>query len=133
MNESTITPAFNKAAPRRVIKVKSKPSQKRRKKSKTKSRLEHTPARQGHAPVMTLDVEEYLHQFKDFVMTEEEKIIVLEALWSIMCDFVLLGFGMDSHNLTCEQNHKSPRLKNRDLVNFDDLKNDNDTNAHDAT
>ena len=122
MDEPTSKPAFNKVAPKRIVKV-TRPTKKKKKtntiRSKPDAIISLDPAKVGYASVMTLDVEKYLHQFKDFVMTEEEKIEVLNQLWNIMCRFVELGFGMDSQSLACEQKAKTPRIKDGVLVNLD--------------
>lgn len=128
MDESTSRPAFNAAAPRQVVKVKrkAKPQIKRCYKHKpykgTKPMLQQPPTTNG-APIMTLDVEKYLHQFKDFVMTEEEKVEVLNQLWNIMCRFVELGFGLDSHSITCAKQKNKPRIKDGVLIDLDNPEN----------
>jgi hypothetical protein len=107
MDEPTSKLAFNKAAPRRIVKVSPKPRKPKSSKTKQKTYrptpiseqplIKLDPASLGSAPVLSIDVEEYLHHFKDFVMTEDEKLEVLNDLWNIMCRFVEIGFGMDSH------------------------------------
>ena len=46
--------------------------------------------------VLPLDVKKYQSHLEDFDMTEEQKLELLETLWSIMAAFVDLGFGRDS-------------------------------------
>jgi len=125
MDKPECKPAFNNAAPKRVVKVKKNNHNKRIYKS-SKRKLEPPitldPAKIGYSPVMTLDVEKYLHQFKDFAMTEEEKVEVLNQLWNIMCRFVELGFGMDSHSIACAKQEKKPRIKDGNLIDLDNPK-----------
>jgi len=126
MNEPTSKIAYNKAAPRRIVKVmpkQKKPRQKTYQPSpiSNKPLIKLDPVTIGSSPVLTLDVEQYIHQFKDFVMTEEEKIEVLNDLWNIMCRFVEIGFGMDSHTLACEQRERDSRLKDGDLIDLSHL------------
>ncbi|MDB2437132.1 hypothetical protein N9W89_00315 [Hellea sp.] len=131
MDEPTSKPAFNNTAAQRIVNVtqnrkKSKPSKYKAKTyqptpiSKTPL-IKLDPKSQSSAPVLTLDVEKYLHQFKDFVMTEDEKLEVLNDLWNIMCRFVEIGFGMDSHTLACEQRERDSRIKDGTLVNLNHL------------
>ncbi len=49
-------------------------------------------------PIFHLDVEKYIGQLDCYDMTEQEKNDLLYALWDIMCRFVELGFGLDSHS-----------------------------------
>jgi len=121
MDESTSKPAFNQAASTRVVNVRKNKFNKTRKahKAKPTHHISLDPAKGHYSPVMTLDVEKYLHRFKDFVMTEEEKIEVLNHLWNIMCRFVELGFGMDSHSIACAKEQNKPRIKDGDLINLD--------------
>ncbi|MGR9088247.1 MAG: hypothetical protein ACU841_14415 [Gammaproteobacteria bacterium] len=43
-----------------------------------------------------LDVNKYQSHVEDFDLTEEQKLELLETLWSIMTAFVDLGFGADA-------------------------------------
>jgi hypothetical protein len=45
---------------------------------------------------LPLDVNKYRSHVEDFDLTEEQKIELLETLWSIMTAFVDLGFGVDA-------------------------------------
>jgi hypothetical protein len=45
---------------------------------------------------LPLDVKKYQSHLEDFDMTEEQKLELLETLWSIMAAFVDLGFGIDA-------------------------------------
>ena len=53
--------------------------------------------------VADFDIEAFIGDFDDFEMTEEEKREVLYALWEIMCRFVEIGFGLDSHSLAMNE------------------------------
>lgn len=52
-------------------------------------RAAHKPTR-----VVEIDVMRYQHLLDDPDLTDEQKRVFLEALWSIMIDFVDLGFGV---------------------------------------
>lgn len=45
---------------------------------------------------LAFDKEKYLPELEDTDLTEEQKIEMLQALWSIMEAFVDLGFGVNS-------------------------------------
>lgn len=45
-------------------------------------------------PTLSIDVKLYQHYLDDFDMTEAQKKELLEMLWSIVCEFVLLGFDV---------------------------------------
>lgn len=45
---------------------------------------------------LAFDKEKYLSELEDTDLTEEQKIDMLQALWSIMEAFVDLGFGINS-------------------------------------
>ena len=48
------------------------------------------------ANVLALDTDKYLPELQDFDLTDEQKIELLQTLWSIMKAFVEVGFGVDS-------------------------------------
>jgi hypothetical protein len=45
-------------------------------------------------PTLTLDMELYQHYLDDSDLSDAEKAELLETLWSIICEFVRLGFGV---------------------------------------
>ncbi|MCI0667485.1 MAG: hypothetical protein L0Y43_05470 [Methylococcaceae bacterium] len=47
----------------------------------------------GHLP---MDVKKYARHVEGFDLTQEQKVELLETLWSILTAFVDLGFGADS-------------------------------------
>ena len=143
MNESTIPSAFNKAAKRQdetqaILDNFSKRGRKQIAKTKARKALKTEvlpptdetakplfaikPLDEAGVNVMSFDVENFLHHFDGTDISEEEKVEVLNALWQIMCRFVELGFGMDSHSLACEQNSKPPRPNSSDVLNLDNPK-----------
>jgi len=73
----------------------------------------------------SLDIDAYLPMIADIEITEHQKREFLETLWSIMCHFVDMGFGVDSLLLifpeltidACEA--KSGRLSSIDKPNTD--------------
>lgn len=52
--------------------------------------------REAAAPTLAFDKEKYLPELEDTDLTQEQKIELLQALWSIMEAFVDLGFGANS-------------------------------------
>lgn len=67
-------------------------------------------------PIFHLDVEKYIGQLDCYDMTEQEKNDLLYALWDIMCRFVELGFGLDSHDETRDKTVKTPSSKAADML-----------------
>lgn len=51
----------------------------------------HGPA---SAPTITVDYDLYAHYLEDADLTEEQKREFLQALWSIITEFVALGFNV---------------------------------------
>ena len=49
---------------------------------------------QKHLPTLTLDARKYEHFLEHSDMTEEQKQEYLQMLWSVICEFVSLGFGV---------------------------------------
>lgn len=45
------------------------------------------------------DVDKYLEYLKDFDLSDEERVELLNSIWQIMATFVDLGFGVDSIQL----------------------------------
>ncbi len=45
---------------------------------------------------LPLDVKKYQHHTEVFDLTEEQRIELLQTIWSIMAAFVDLGFGVDA-------------------------------------
>lgn len=72
--------------------------------------------------VADFDIDAFIGDFDDFDMTEDEKREVLYALWEIMCRFVEIGHGLDSHSLAmnepanCEQTQENARREFADMV-----------------
>tara|TARA_B100000683_G_C12388662_1_gene514518 strand:- start:510 stop:866 length:357 start_codon:yes stop_codon:yes gene_type:complete len=59
--------------------------------SKNDDNTRNTP----HAPpVLSVDYDLYAQYLEDTSLSEEQKREFLEALWSIICDFVALGFNV---------------------------------------
>lgn len=105
MDESAMTLAFNKAANPNPESIK--------------------PIIRTSTPSLSVadfDIEAFIGDFDDFDMTEDEKHEVLYALWEIMCRFVEIGFGLDSHSLafkdgaTCESFEETPPSDSADLL-----------------
>lgn len=48
----------------------------------------------GARPVVTVDYERYAHFLDNSDLTEDQKRAFLQALWSIIVEFVSMGFGV---------------------------------------
>lgn len=70
--------------------------QKRRKKTERGDKEEALGVRQTEQtrPVVTVDYKRYAHLLEDSDLTEEQKVQLLQALWTIIVEFVSLGFGV---------------------------------------
>ncbi|MEM6889963.1 MAG: hypothetical protein AAF636_17765 [Pseudomonadota bacterium] len=53
--------------------------------------------------VLKVDVERYQHLLDDPALSEEQKNQIIEALWSIIVNFVELGFGVHPVQEACGQ------------------------------
>jgi hypothetical protein len=67
-------------------------------------------------PTLTLDVELYQHYLDDSDLSDAEKAELLETLWSIICEFVRLGFGI--HPIQQAQNAGGKYAENRSDTSF---------------
>jgi hypothetical protein len=47
-------------------------------------------------PTLSLNVDLYQHYLEDANLTDTQKLELLQTLWSIICEFVFLGFGVTS-------------------------------------
>jgi hypothetical protein len=47
-------------------------------------------------PILTLDMELYEKYLMDSNLTDAQKQELLETFWNLICEFVLLGFGITS-------------------------------------
>jgi hypothetical protein len=54
------------------------------------------------------DIEKYRQDLEDFDLTDEQTRELLRTLWSIMTNFVELGFGVDSVQYLLAQNSQHP-------------------------
>jgi len=52
-------------------------------------------------PVLEFDAEEFWHFVESFDLSDEEKREYLETVWSIIADFVDLGFGIHPIQQAC--------------------------------
>ncbi|MGB0696443.1 MAG: hypothetical protein ACPGOY_12405 [Rhodospirillaceae bacterium] len=48
----------------------------------------------GSKPALAVDYDLYAHHLENAAMTEEEKRQFLDALWAIICEFVVMGYGV---------------------------------------
>lgn len=47
-------------------------------------------------PRLTLDMAKYVHFLDESQLSEDEKHEFLQIMWDIVCEFVLMGFGMNT-------------------------------------
>ncbi len=52
-------------------------------------------------PPLTFDAQEYWHFVEDYDMTDKAKHKLLEAIWSIVVEFVDIGFGVHPIQQAC--------------------------------
>jgi hypothetical protein len=67
-------------------------------------------------PTLTLDVELYQHYLDGSDLTNAEKAELLETFWSIICEFVRLGFGV--HPVQQAQNAGGKHAENNGETGF---------------
>lgn len=51
--------------------------------------------------IVTVDYEAYAHLLDDADLSEDDKRQLLQALWSIICSFVQLGYGVQPAQQAC--------------------------------
>lgn len=80
------------------------------------------PAAENTSPprALTLDVALYESYLENTDMTEDERRVFLEALWSVIVGFVDLGFEIHPLQLACGQNDETRSIKPADLVKLAD-------------
>ncbi|MCG8604368.1 hypothetical protein MJD09_05130 [bacterium] len=69
---------------------------------------------------LAFDAAKYRRHVEDFDLTEEQKIELLQALWSIMKAFVDLGFGVDSIQRFIPELAANPSEPGKDAVRSED-------------
>jgi len=72
-------------------------------------------------PTLTVDVEKYQTMLDDSDLTEEQKRRVLEELWSIIVNFVELGFEVHPLQEVCGKSESADTERAKDAfdaVNF---------------
>ena len=52
------------------------------------------PGPASDRPCIIVDYEKYAHFLEDSGLTDEEKQAFIQAIWSVIADFVSLGFGI---------------------------------------
>lgn len=70
----------------------------------------------GEVPVLSLDIKKYQSHVEDFDLTEEQKIELLQTLWTIMETFVDIGFGVDAVQLLFHYNETNSKKSVSDDV-----------------
>lgn len=63
-----------------------------------------TPERHENPLTIQFDAYEFLHHLEECDLTEEQKIEYLQTVWSIVLQFVDLGFGLHPIQQACGQN-----------------------------
>lgn len=67
-------------------------------------------------PSLTIDWDAYLPFFEDEDISEEDKHQLIEALWSIVVNFVDLGFGVHPVQQVCGKDISLAELPMRDVL-----------------
>lgn len=78
-------------------------------------------------PVITVDYEAYAHLLDDADLSEDDKRELLQALWSIICSFVQLGYGVHPAQQACGkllENSPKPALTAPNMVHCKEQFND---------
>lgn len=70
-------------------------------------------------PALTLDVSLYEHYLAESDLTDEEKHEFLQTLWNIICEFVMLGYGV--HPLQQVENGRGCSSGNGSFLTLDML------------
>jgi len=95
-------------------------------KDKVASTYNSIVAADSNRPAVTLDVEKYRKYLEDANLTPEQEREFIEALWSIVANFVSMGFGVhpvQQAQNACGQvegNSSKPALTAPDDVNYTD-------------
>lgn len=63
---------------------------------------------------LPLDVKKYQHHMEEFDLTEEQRIELLQTIWSIMAAFVDIGFGVDAVQYIFRDNSRNSLDSNGD-------------------
>lgn len=96
--------------------------------------MKHHPDKKIHRPsgqrgALSLDTELYQHFLDDPALSEDAKREMLEALWSIIVDFVSLGFAVHPLQQACGKDREgaiSAALAAAAMVKSDDHANEKD-------
>lgn len=56
--------------------------------------MSHHQSKTDIKPVITVDVERYVHFLDDADLSDNEKTQLLQTVWGIITEFVALGFGV---------------------------------------
>ena len=61
-------------------------------------------------PTLTLDVSLYDHYLENSNLSEQERQEFLELLWNIVCEFVFLGFGINTVQQVIEESFDAEKF-----------------------
>ncbi len=78
---------------------------------------------------LTIDIEHYQHMLVDLNLSEAEERQFLEALWTIICTCVDLGFGVHPAQQVCGQAKKLSdewRKSGSDALDYEEIKDQRD-------
>lgn len=75
----------------------------------------------GNRAAVEIDYEYYQKFFDDSDATEEEKRVLIEALWSICMAFVDLGYGIHPVQQACDEKNDLGQISTLDLADVIDL------------
>ncbi|MCG3267148.1 hypothetical protein [Yoonia sp. I 8.24] len=70
-------------------------------------------------PSLTIDWDAYLPFFEDEDISDEDKRELIEALWSIVINFVDLGFDVHPLQQACGKDISLAEVPIRDVLNLD--------------
>ncbi len=73
-------------------------------------------------PSLTIDWDSYLPFFEDEDISDEHKRELIEALWSIMVNFVDLGFGIHPVQQACGKDVSLAKMPAMDVLNLPNTK-----------
>lgn len=76
-------------------------------------------------PSLTIDWDAYLPFFEDEDISEADKHELIEALWSIVINFVDLGFGVHPIQQACGKDISLAEMPMRDVLNSNYTKSNN--------
>jgi hypothetical protein len=81
-------------------------------------------------PSLRFDVNDWLPYIEDENATYEQKVELIETLWSIVIGFVDLGWDIKSSTESCGEDADLYTLLTSDMLNFEDAQKDQTEGGH---